>query len=190
MSELEIKEIDSNRNLAILEGLLFVVGEEGISTQQAATLLNLNEDQVESLFTSLQLKYQDDSYGIEIANYGGLYRFLTKAFVFPYAKQLFQISKQSTLSQAAIETLAIIAYKQPITRVEIEEIRGVGCDVMLRKLIARNLIKESGRSEAPGRPILYEVTNEFLDSFELLSLDELPDLPTFDQSQDSDQLFD
>lgn len=105
-----------------------------------------------------------------------------------YAQKLFADIKQSTLSQSALETLAIVAYKQPITRVEIEEIRGVGCDMMLRKLQARNLIEEAGRSEAPGRPILYGVTQEFMDSFKLLSLQELPDLPTFEREQED--LFD
>ncbi|MBR3151848.1 MAG: SMC-Scp complex subunit ScpB, partial [Erysipelotrichaceae bacterium] len=75
--------------------------------------------------------------------------------------------------------------KQPITRIEIEELRGVGCEVMLRKLLTRNLIREAGRSEAPGRPILYEVTEEFMDSFELVSLDELPDLPKYDEENQS-----
>lgn len=99
------------------------------------------------------------------------------------------MNKQSSLSQAALETLAIIAYKQPITRVEIEEIRGVGADVMLRKLLARDLIQEAGRSDAPGRPILYEVTNEFMNSFKLMSLKELPDLPNFKNNEESDDLF-
>ena len=95
----------------------------------------------------------------------------------------------ATLSNAALETLAIIAYKQPITRVEIEEIRGVGCDMMIRKLLARSLIKECGRSDAPGRPFLYEVTKEFMDTFQLESLKELPDLPDFKEQVD-EELFD
>ena len=85
-----------------------------------------------------------------------------------------------------METLAIIAYRQPITRVEIEEIRGVGADVMLRKLEARGLIQESGRSDAPGKPFLYTVTDEFLNAFGLTGLEELPDLPSFAQEQDED----
>ena len=89
-----------------------------------------------------------------------------------------------------METLAIIAYKQPITRVEIEEIRGVSADVMLRKLQARGLIKEDGRSEAPGRPILYSVTDEFMNDFQLVSLDELPELPDFNEdSKEGSDLF-
>ncbi len=180
--------IETGMAEAILEGLLFIVGDEGLTVQQAARSLEIPEERVKQLMDDLQVKYLDDKYGIEIANYGGTYRFLSKAVVHPYAKKLFQLSKTSTLSQAALETLAIIAYKQPITRVEIEEIRGVGADMMLRKLEARDLIKVSGRSDAPGRPILYEVTDEFMDSFKLLSLDELPALPQF-ENEESDELF-
>ena len=173
---------------AILEGLLFIVGDEGLTVDQASQTLEISQERVNALFDSLQKKYLDDAYGIEIANYGGVYRFLSKAVVHPYAKKLFQLGKQNTLSQAALETLAIIAYRQPVTRVEIEEIRGVSADMMLRKLEARDLIRVSGRSEAPGRPMLYEVTETFMDSFKLLSLDELPELPVFD-NEESDDLF-
>ena len=181
--------IETGMAQAILEGLLFIVGDEGLTAAQAARRLEIPEERVKQLMDDLQVKYLDDQYGIEIANYGGTYRFLSKAVVHPYAKKLFQLSKTTTLSQAALETLAIIAYKQPITRVEIEEIRGVGADMMLRKLEARDLIRVSGRSDAPGRPILYEVTDEFMDSFKLLSLDELPALPQF-ENEESDELFD
>ena len=179
----------AHRAKAVLEGLLFVVGDEGITAEQAATALDITPELAAEYFDDLMKEYTDDSRGIEIASFGGVYRFLSKAFVHEYAKRLFQISKQSTLSQAALETLAIIAYKQPITRVEIEEIRGVGADMMLRKLLARDLIKESGRSEAAGRPILYEVTEEFMNSFKLLSLKELPELPQFNTEEESEELF-
>lgn len=104
-------------------------------------------------------------------------------------EKLFSSTKVAVLSQAAMETLAIIAYKQPITRSEIEEIRGVGCDMMIRKLMARSLIKECGRSDAPGRPFLYEITTEFMDAFQLESLKELPELPDFQPNLDG-ELFD
>lgn len=175
--------------LPIAEGLLFLVGDEGISEAQLACALELNEDCAYALLDELQKKYQQEHFGMEIVCYGGIWRFVSKAIVHPYAQKLFQNSKSSQLSQSALETLAIVAYKQPITRVEIEEIRGVGCDMMLRKLQARNLIAEVGRSEAPGRPILYGVTDEFMDSFQLYSLDELPELPDFHEQQ-SENLFD
>jgi segregation and condensation protein B len=175
--------------LPIAEGLLFLVGDEGITEELMAKSLEISEEAAQQLLDCLQKKYQEDSFGMEVVCYGGIWKFMSKAIVHPFAQKLFQSAKTSALSQSALETLAIVAYKQPITRVEIEEIRGVGCDMMLRKLQARNLITEVGRSEAPGRPILYGVTEEFMDSFKLLSLDELPDLPDFSEHQ-SDNLFD
>lgn len=184
------EEGQEGRAEAILEGMLFIVGDEGITAEQAAGALDISVERVTELFDQLQKYYTEDSRGIEIANFGGTYRFLSKAFVHPYAQKLLQEVNHTTLSQSALETLAIIAYKQPITRVEIEEIRGVGADMMLRKLEARNLIRESGRSDAPGRPILYEVTDEFMDTFKLLSLAELPELPKFGETEEeSDNLF-
>ncbi|MDY3931825.1 MAG: SMC-Scp complex subunit ScpB [Erysipelotrichaceae bacterium] len=180
----------NQRQLAVLEGLLFVTGDEGLTAAQAADTLGVSEKQAEELFAQLQKVWQSDDRGLEVVRYGDIYRFLTKAFVHTYAARLFSKDVKTQLSQAALETLAIIAYKQPVTRVEIEEIRGVSADAMLRKLIARGLVKEDGRSEAPGRPILYSVTNEFMDAFQLLSLDELPDLPAFNQDEKkNDDLF-
>ena len=176
--------------LAILEGLLFLCGDDGLSIEQAAASMDASEEYVAELFDDLQKYYLQESRGIEIARFGEKYRFLSKAFIHEAAKKLFQTSTEAKLSNAALETLAIIAYKQPITRVEIEEIRGVGADVTLRKLVARGLIQEDGRSEAAGRPILYSVTDEFLDSFKLLSLDELPELPQFGtEDSDNGELF-
>ena len=178
------------RMLAILEGLLFLCGDDGLSIEQAAASMDATEEYVAELFDELQKYYLQESRGIEIARFGAKYRFLSKAAIHDAAKKLFQTSTEAKLSNAALETLAIIAYKQPITRVEIEEIRGVGADVMLRKLVARGLIQEDGRSEAAGRPILYSVTDEFLDSFKLLSLDELPELPQFGTEEtDNGELF-
>lgn len=178
------------RMLAILEGLLFLCGDDGLSIEQAAASMEATEEYVAELFDELQKYYLQESRGIEIARFGEKYRFLSKAAIHDAAKKLFQTSTEAKLSNAALETLAIIAYKQPITRVEIEEIRGVGADVMLRKLVARGLIQEDGRSEAAGRPILYSVTDEFLDSFKLLSLDELPELPQFGTEEtDNGELF-
>ena len=171
---------------AIVEGLLYLVGEDGLKTGQVAETLDISYEDAEVYLGNIQTKYKASNYGIELINYGGSYKFVTKQSVFPYAQKLFQTAKSKTLSQSALETLAIVAYKQPVTRIEIEELRGVGCDMMLRKLEARNLIREAGRSEAPGRPILYEVTEEFMDSFKLYSLDELPDLPEFNDNQSKD----
>ena len=175
-----------NQALTIVEGLLFIVGDEGLTLQQCASVMDISEQEAEMILSDLQKMYQDDQRGIEVVDYGGVYKFVSKAFIHNYAQKLFANAKQSALSQSAMETLAIVAYKQPITRVEIEEIRGVGCDMMLRKLQARGLIREAGRSDAPGRPILFEVTEEFMDSFKLVSLNELPELPDFTESESED----
>ena len=174
---------------AIVEGLLYVVGEDGVRIEQLAMVIEKSLEDTKIILENIQKKYAEEIYGIELVGYGSVYKFITKSAVFPYAQNLFGATKQNTLSQAALETLAIIAYKQPITRVEIEELRGVSAEIMLRKLQARNLIREAGRSEAVGRPILYEVTEEFMDSFKLYTLNELPDLPEYNQSDDNENLF-
>ena len=112
--------------------------------------------------------------------------FLTKEFVYPYGEKLFKEEKPMTLSQAAMETLAIVAYKQPVTRLEIEEIRGVSCEVMLKKLVAMDLIEAADRLDTVGKPLLYRVTDTFLDTFQLETLEELPALP---DREISDNLF-
>ena len=174
---------------AIVEGLLYVVGEDGVRIEQLAMVIEKSLEDTKTILENIQRKYAEEIYGIELVGYGSVYKFITKSAVYTYAQALFGSAKQNTLSQAALETLAIIAYKQPITRVEIEELRGVSAEVMLRKLQARNLIREAGRSEAVGRPILYEVTEEFMDSFKLYTLNELPDLPEYNQSDENDNLF-
>ena len=173
----------------ILEGLLFLSGDEGLTSQQLSDALLISEEALEKNIRKLMNEYLEEDRGIELVHFGGKYKFVTKEIVYPYAERLFASTKIGTLSSAALETLAIIAYKQPITRIEIEEIRGVSCDMMIRKLLARSLIKECGRTDAPGKPYLYAVTNEFMDSFKLQSLDELPELKEIKQESMKD-LFD
>ncbi|MBS6373512.1 MAG: SMC-Scp complex subunit ScpB [Erysipelotrichaceae bacterium] len=163
--------------LTVLEGLLFLSGDEGLTIDQLIGSIECDRESVESGLNQLMDQYMDESHGIELVHFGEVYKFVSKECIHDYAEKLFTNSRMSTLSQAALETLAIIAYKQPITRTEIEEIRGVGCDMMIRKLLARSLIKECGRAEIPGRPFLYEITEEFMDAFKLESLKELPELP-------------
>ena len=182
-----VKEPDNME--AIVEGLLYIVGEDGARIEQLASSIDKSLEDTRTILENIQMKYASELFGIELVAYGSVYKFISKKAVYPYAQELFGASKQNTLSQAALETLAIIAYKQPITRVEIEELRGVGAEVMLRKLLARNLIREAGRSEAVGRPILYEVTEEFMDSFKLYTLNELPDLPEYNKQEESNDLF-
>ncbi len=174
---------------ARLEGLLYIVGEDGLTIEAIETALDLTEIEAQTALKELEEDYQSEDRGIQLTAYGEIYRLVSKKEINDAALKVFQMNKNSTLSQSALETLAIIAYRQPITRIEIEEIRGVSCETMLRKLLSRNLIREAGRSEAIGRPILYEVTKDFMDVFKLVSLNELPELPTYNDTGD-DNLFD
>ena len=182
--------VDQPGNIeAVVEGLLYIVGEDGAKVEQIALAIEKSIEDTKIILENIQRKYASELYGFELVGYGSVYKFISKKDVYPYAQKLFGVSKANTLSQSALETLAIIAYKQPVTRIEIEELRGVGAEMMLRKLQARNLIREAGRSEAPGRPILYEVTEEFMDSFKLYTLNELPDLPEYTKEDENENLF-
>lgn len=175
---------------SLLEGILFIVGDDGIRIEKLQEVLEVDIDMVQKALDDMMKEYvQNDNRGIELVCFGGIYKFVSKAIVHPFAQKIFESTENKGFSQAALETLAIIAYKQPITRVEIEEIRGVGCDMMIRKLLARSLIKEVGRTDAPGKPFLYGVTETFMDTFQLQSLQELPQLPEFQKEEETDQLF-
>ncbi len=161
---------------AILEGVLFAFGEEGISPDQLSIALGLSEELLEVFLDEYEEKLKKDNRGIELVRFGGSIKCITKPELHEIISELLSFNKNRQLSQAALETLAIIAYKQPITRLEIEDIRGVNSDMMCRRLEALDLIKETGRSESVGRPILYAVTPSFMDVFKLVSLAELPEI--------------
>ena len=163
--------------LGILEGLLFAVGDEGISTQQLEYVLEVNEVEIKSLLIELRERYASISSGIDIIEVAGVYKMTTKKDHAIYLKRLIQNPNQRGLSNAALEVLAIIAYRQPITRHEIENIRGASSDNVLRKLLTFSLIEEAGRLEGPGRPILFRTTDDFLDYFGIKTLEDLPELP-------------
>ena len=175
---------------AIIEGILFVVGDDGITLDQLAGTLEMEKEEVQRILDEMSNEYtEDNNRGIEMVCYGSRFKLVSKAICHDYCQKLYEHSETRAFSQAALETLAIIAYKQPITRIEIEEIRGVGCDMMIRKLLARNLIREAGRLEVAGRPYTYEVTEQFMDTFKLKSLDELPELPEYDSQEREEELF-
>lgn len=156
-------------------GILFVAGNEGVSKSSLAESLDADEVEIEAELQNLKLKLQNDSDNpLELMLYGDRYRLLTVEDLESDLEKFAQNPLQQKLTRPAIETLAIVAYRQPITRMVVDEIRGVSSAGMLQKLIARDLIKEVGRVEAPGRPVLYGVTNYFLDYFGIQSLEELP----------------
>lgn len=167
------------KNKAVLEGLLFVVGEDGLTLDQIVEVLDINEDEAKALVQDLKHSYEEEDRGLRIDYLGNRLKLTTKYEHREYYQKLLENPETNILSQAALETLAIIAYNEPITRVEVDKIRGVSSSQMIRKLVAKGLIKESGRSELPGRPILYETTNEFLDYFGLKNIDELPDMEKY-----------
>jgi segregation and condensation protein B len=169
-----------NEMKAIVEGLLFVSGDEGIELKQIAEVLEINKQTALEVIGDLQLDYANGNRGMQIVEVAEAFQLTTKPEHIIYYKRLIEMPRATTLSQASLETLAIVAYKQPITRTEIEEIRGVKSDRSIQTIVAKHLIKETGRAEGPGRPILYGTTNEFLDIFGLKSLKELPEMPTED----------
>ena len=164
---------------AVLEGLLFVVGEDGLTIDQIKDVLNINDDEVLNLLKELREDYEKDDRGIRINFLGNCFKLTTKEEHKDYYQKLLENPTTNKLSQAALETLAIIAYNEPITRISIDNLRGVSTVQIIRKLVAKGLIKESGRSDLPGRPILYETTNEFLDYFGLSRKEDLPDISKF-----------
>lgn len=165
--------------MAVLEGLLFVVGEDGLTINQIMDILEISNEEAKDLVSDLKEKYEDETSGIRINFLGNTFKLTTKNEHREYYQKLIENPESSVLSQAALETLAIVAYNQPITRIEVDEIRGVGTSQIIRKLVAKGLIKEVGRSDAVGRPILYRTTSEFLDYFGLATLDDLPKMEQF-----------
>ena len=161
---------------AVLEGLLFVVGEDGLTIEQISDVLEITDDESKELVMELKKDYEDESRGLRIDFLGNRFKITTKFEHKEYYQKLLENPETNTLSQAALETLAIIAYNEPITRVQVDAIRGVSSASIIRKLVAKGFVKESGRSELPGRPILYETTNEFLDYFGLSSTEDLPNI--------------
>lgn len=157
---------------ATVESLLFITNEP-LTPAQIAELAEVEETDVLDVLDWLQEDYSDASKGIGVIKLGDGYIMAIKQDYLPYVEKLYR-PQISTLSMAALETLAIIAYKQPVTRGEVELIRGVKADKIIQNLIGKELIEEQGRKEAPGRPILYGTTRKFLQYFNIESLDELP----------------
>ncbi len=171
----------SERMAAILEGMLFLAGDEGLSVKEMAALTDLSDDMIAAYMSAYQKELDEDpKRGLTLVFLAGRYKLATKVIYKDYYEKMVA-QKERGLSQAAMETLAIIAYRQPVTRLEIEEIRGVASDATIRRLQARGLIKEAGRQDSPGKPILYTVTDAFMDAFNLADLSELPPLSETEQ---------
>ncbi|MFB9769514.1 SMC-Scp complex subunit ScpB [Lactiplantibacillus modestisalitolerans] len=162
-------------NIEQIEGLLFVAGDEGITLAEMVHATGFAKPAIQTMVTTLAEKYrQDEQCALTILSTENTYRLATKAAVAPVLKRYFEAPLSTSLSQASLEVLAIIAYRQPLTRIEIDEIRGVQSGSTIQKLVLRQLVTETGRLNEPGRPILYGTTELFLDYFGLKSLDDLP----------------
>ena len=175
---------------AVVEGLLFVVGEDGLTLNQLTDILDLDMEGVKQILSNLQEKYESENSGIRINFLGNTFKLTTKKEHKEYFQKLIENPESNVLTQAALETFAIVAYNEPITRGEVDEIRGVSSSQMIRKLVAKGFLKEVGRSDAVGRPILYKTTSEFLDYFGLSTIDDLPKFEEFvSEQQETTDLY-
>lgn len=165
---MEIKEVEG-----IIEGVLFAAGDP-VPLAKLSEVLEIDKKAIKLILNNMILNYQNSKRGILLREIGGAYQLCTRPEHYEYIRKLVEPRQRQALSQAAYETLAIIAYNQPVTRIKIEQIRGVSSESSITRLLERNLIKEAGRMDSPGKPILYETTEEFLRSFGFKSLLDLP----------------
>ena len=165
--------MNKDSNAGKIEALLFVAGDEGLSSKELAHLLEGDEAGLAADLEALQKQLDERESALQIIFTAGTYKLASRKEYSPLIEKYAQSSYSSRLSQAALEILAVIAYKQPVTRLDIEDIRGVSSSGPIQKLLLHDLIKEDGRLDAPGRPILYRTTSAFLDVFGLHSLDDL-----------------
>jgi len=170
--------MDIKNGMAAVEAILFAAGRE-VKVVELMAALEVSEEEIIVIIDKLQEGYLEEDRGIEIIKVEDGYQLATKKELYKYLYQVFDKRSKPNLSQAALETLAIIAYNPKITRAEIESIRGVNSDGTIYKLLEYNLIESVGKLDAPGRPTMYSTTSNFLKLFDLESLEELPDLPRY-----------
>ena len=173
--------MEPNEIPQILEAILFVAGEP-VAVADLAQALEVSE--LEIMHAVEELQRECERRGVTIHRYGDHLRMETRPEYAPYVERLLQPVQRQTLSQTAMETLAVIAYRQPVTKGEVEQVRGVKCDYSVQSLLHKGLIKEAGRKEALGRPILYATTDRFLEHFGISDIRELPPLPDVQEKVD------
>jgi len=165
--------MDKKEQKAVLEAVLFTMGE-AVEIERLAAVLEISIKETKELLLEMKADYDKKDKGITLMELEDSFQMCTKSEMYEYLIRIAKQPKKHVLTDVLLETLSIIAYKQPITKVEIEKIRGVSCDHAVNKLVEYNLVKELGRLDAPGRPLLFGTTEEFLRSFGVQSLDELP----------------
>ena len=177
--------MDSKNLMSRIEALLFVAGDDGMTARQLAQYLEVGVIDIEAGLSELETKYNEaEEHGITIKQLAGTYQLTTKQSVADTIKKLVENPTSQVLTSASLEVLAIIAYKQPITRAEVEDLRGVKSERPIQTLVSRALVQEVGRAEGPGRAILYGTTKEFLNYFGLKDISELPPLPTEESEEE------
>ncbi|MEA4815488.1 MAG: SMC-Scp complex subunit ScpB [Lachnospiraceae bacterium] len=165
---------------AVVEALLFLSGDS-VSLQSIATAIKMDKATTKAIVNSLIDKYHEEKRGLRIIELNGSYQMCTSPQCFSYLQEMYSSSERQGLSETLLETLAIIAYKQPITKAQIEEIRGVSAEHAVNRLIEKGLVCEKGRMDTPGRPILFGTTEEFLRYFGFSSTKELPHLEDYEE---------
>lgn len=165
---MEIKKLEG-----AVEAILFAMGES-VELERIAKAIEQDKETTRKLIQNLMDQYRQEGRGIQIIELENSYQMCTKKEMYEYLIRIAKQPQKIVLTDVALETLSIIAYKQPVTKAEIEQIRGVKCDHAVNKLIEYNLVKELGRLDAPGRPLLFGTTEEFLRNFGIQSLDDLP----------------
>ena len=173
--------MEPNEIPQIMEAILFVAGEP-VAVADLAQALEVSE--MEIMHAVEALERECERRGVTVRRYGDHLRMETRPEYAPYVERLLQPVQRQTLSQTAMETLAVIAYRQPVTKGEVEQVRGVKCDYSVQSLLHKGLIKEAGRKEALGRPILYATTDRFLEHFGISDIRELPPLPDAQEKVD------
>ncbi len=170
--------MEIEKTKAIIEGILFSVGRP-VEIKELVMVLELSSEDIIQIIENMKMEFEDQKRGIEIIKINDAYQLCTKKEYYEYIYPIVDKRNKPNLSQAAMETLAIIAYNPKVTRAEIESIRGVNSDGTIYKLLEHNLIEDAGKLDAPGRPSTYKTTDEFLRLFGYSSLEELPELPRY-----------
>lgn len=165
--------MDKKKAKAVIEAILFTMGES-VELARLMEVTELSEEEIKTVLAEMQAEYEKRDGGIRLLLLENAVQLCTKKELYEYIIQIAKVSKKVTLSESALEALSIVAYKQPITRVEIEKIRGVASNHAINKLLEYDFIQELGRLDAPGRPILFGTTEQFLRSFGLENLSQMP----------------
>lgn len=178
--------LNSNNILAALEAMLFASGDP-VEPARLAEVLEIDIENVIKMLGHLEAMYDEKESGLQLIRVDGKYQLCTREQYSDQVRKLLEIRKNTPLSQAAFEVLAIVAYNKTVTRSFIEQIRGVDCSGHISNLIQKGLIEEKGRLDLPGRPLVYGTNDRFLRCFSLNSLDDLPDLPETSEDKDDNQ---